>query len=112
VQHFCLHTMYRLEEALMIRELRVLEDPDLSTVIALRDDLETTFFADIADGVADGTFHLADPRSAGRAVLALCRSIAGWYSPEGPATPEEIAVEYVAFALRLVGDRATVTSQH
>jgi hypothetical protein len=45
-------------------------------------------------------------------VLALCRSIAGWYSPEGPATPEEIAVEYVAFALRLVGDRATVTSQH
>jgi AcrR family transcriptional regulator len=104
VEHFCLHTMYRQKDARLAREIPFLEEPGRSEVITMRDDLEADFYVDIARASDAGVFHVTDTRAAGRAVLALCRSIAGWFVPGGPQSPETIAQQYVEFALRLVGD--------
>ena len=33
----------------------------------------------------------------------MCTSLAQWFDPEGRTSPEQIAHEYAAFALALVG---------
>jgi AcrR family transcriptional regulator len=111
VENFCLHTMYRQDEALMARELRALEEPDRSRIIALRDDLEDVLFADVAQAADEGHFDVEDARTAGRAVLILCRAIAEWYRSDGPSSPEEITAQYRRLALHLVGDRSAFTDR-
>ena len=58
--------------------------------------------AEVAAGVENGRMRTPHAREASRAVVTLCKSIAEWYNPAGPFTPEDIAERYVQFALGLV----------
>lgn len=108
VENSTLHTMYRQEAAFLAREIRYLEDSTRTVIVDLRDELEEMFYAEIQRGMDSGQFSVSNARSVGRAILALCRSIAGWYQPGGSSTPEEVTAEYVGLALLLVGDRGSV----
>ena len=42
------------------------------------------------------------PYEAARAVVTMCTALPQWFSAAGPATPEQVAAQYVDFALALV----------
>lgn len=81
-------------------EMRSLEPRNYRRIAALRSQVQELLDAQIAAAVT------ADPASAaaaGKAIATMCTSLAQWFHPDGPTTPEEIAAEYARFALRLLG---------
>lgn len=105
IRSICLFVLYRRQLALLDEEVRSLEPRNRDSYIAKRDSLEAMLVSCIDDGVAVGAFMVDDPRAASRALLSMCRGIAGWHRPRGPLTPEGIAGTYERFALGLVGAR-------
>ena len=53
-------------------------------------------------GCAEGRFATPRPYEAARAVVTMCTALPQWFSAAGPATPEQVATQYVGFALDLV----------
>lgn len=58
---------------------------------------------EVAAAVACGEFRSADPLAATRAVVSLCVSLPLWFRTEGPSSPQQVAVQYVDYALQLAG---------
>jgi AcrR family transcriptional regulator len=98
-----LYVTNRRQFVLLDQEVRSLEGRNRPTYIAKRDELEGMLVACIAPGVKSGVFAVDDPSTAARALLAMCRGIAGWFRAGGPMTPAGVAELYVGFALGLVG---------
>jgi AcrR family transcriptional regulator len=105
VENIVLYMTHRRRLARVAREIHFLEEPYRSRHVALRDELESMVLAEVAAACAAGDFTADDPHEATRAVLVLCQGVADWYTPVGPKQPEEIARQYVGFALALVGNR-------
>lgn len=83
-------------------ELRSLE-PEARHLITSRRDLQQRFFDHvIQDGVAQGIFHTPHPLDASRGLVTMCSGVAGWYSPKGPLSQEEVTRRYQDMALSLV----------
>lgn len=99
------HTGRQAEALIGASEIRSLDDVGREVVVALRDQQESLFRQVIESGVATGAFATPYPLEAARAILNMGSSIASWYRPEGPVTPEEMAVRYRDLALGMV--RAT-----
>jgi len=53
-------------------------------------------------GIAAGRFEVADVTTTAFAILNMCERISGWYDPEGPRTPDELAELHVDLALKMV----------
>jgi AcrR family transcriptional regulator len=71
-----------------------------------RDRYETRFRALIAEGIAARAFAETDPAIAATFVLTALNGIAAWYRPDGRLTPDQIADQYAALAVRaLTEDR-------
>ncbi len=102
VQNIVLYVTNRQRLAHLQREMRSLENIPRQKHLQLRDTLEKLMLEDVISARALEMFVFDDPFSVTRAVLTLCRGVADWYSPQGAQTPEEIADQYVAYALRLV----------
>lgn len=81
-------------------EMRSLEPHNYRRIAALRNQVQELLDAQIASAVAAGPGPEAE---AGKAIATMCTSLAQWFHPDGPTTPEEIAAEYARFALRLLG---------
>jgi AcrR family transcriptional regulator len=101
-----MHMTHRQQLAGLHPEHRFLSTEQRQQYLTMRDELSTLLFGVITDGVADGTFREQDVRFTTRALLGMLQAIADWYRPDGPHSPDEIAEEYVAAALLLVGSRA------
>ena len=54
-----------------------------------------------------GRFHTDHPHEASRAVVTMCTALPTWWRPDGPQSPEQVAKQYVGFALDLMRYRAT-----
>jgi AcrR family transcriptional regulator len=104
------HTRHQTEAFVGNSELRSLEKPHRSDVIALRDAHEAIMRKVISDGVADGSFHVEQPERASRAVIAMCIAVASWDQKGGSLTPTDISDLYSQYALNLVGYRAKTSS--
>lgn len=57
---------------------------------------------EVKNGCREGLFGTRQPREAARAVVTMCTALAQWYRAGGPASPEQVAAQYVDFALDLV----------
>ena len=112
VENIVLYMAHRERLAHLQREIRCLDPAHRPQQIALRDQVEDMLRKAVAEASANGAFMTQDPMGAARAVLLLCRGVADWYSPRGPRTPEQIAQDYVQFALGLVGDRELTHQQY
>ncbi|MEV6772080.1 TetR/AcrR family transcriptional regulator [Nocardia sp. NPDC051030] len=60
----------------------------------------------VAEGITCGDFTVADPGATAIALLSLCVDTARWYHPDYRRSPDEIAADYAATALRMVAARA------
>jgi AcrR family transcriptional regulator/transcriptional regulator with XRE-family HTH domain len=87
-------------------EMRSLEPHHNRRIAKLRDDVQHLLDDEIAAAITAGGLAVNHPRDAGKAIATMCTSLAQWFQPDGPTTPEQIAEEYAQFALRLLGHRA------
>lgn len=107
------HTHRREIGFVAASEMRSLDPAARPHMTARRAAQQRLVDAEVLTGVQNGRMRTPHAREASRAVVTMCKSIAEWYNPAGPFTPEDIAERYVHFALGLVGlvdDRAARSS--
>jgi AcrR family transcriptional regulator/DNA-binding transcriptional ArsR family regulator len=86
-------------------EMRSLEAAHRERIARLRTEQQRMLDAEVAAAAAAGRFTTRFAPAASRAVGMMCTGLAQWYRPHGPLSPEEIAEQYVGFALDMMGYR-------
>lgn len=84
-------------------EMRSLEPRAYRRIARLRNQVQELLDEQVGAAVARGDLRVTHPADAGRAIATMCTSLAQWFHPDGPTTPEQIAREYSLFALGLLG---------
>ncbi|GAB2979174.1 TetR/AcrR family transcriptional regulator [Nocardioides montaniterrae] len=84
-------------------ELAALSPDHLVEIQAIRHEIEDEMRRLVARGVEAGVFDSPEPRIAAAALLSLGIDLARWYRDDLRWTPEQIAEQYAAIALRIVG---------
>jgi AcrR family transcriptional regulator len=84
-------------------ELTSLAPDHLTEILGIRHTIEDDMRHLVERGVAAGVFDTPDPRMAATALLSLGIDISRWYHEGGRWSPEDIADQYAAMALRIVG---------
>lgn len=90
-------------------ELRSLEEPDRSRIVALRDGVQRRFVDVAVAAVRQGRFTAADPAATAQAVVSLCRAVPFRFAEAAPPNGPALAVEYAGLARAMMGDR-TITA--
>lgn len=83
-------------------EMRSLEEPGRSRIIATRNTIQAMVATEIERGQREGVFAVDEPGEAARAVVTMCTGLAQWFSPDGSASAEQVARRYIGYALDLV----------
>lgn len=83
-------------------EMRSLAPRARDRVAALRVDEQRLVDVEVEAGVRLGLFATDRPHEAARAVVTMCTALAQWFRADGPTSPEDVAAQYVDFALGLV----------
>lgn len=106
VESLLLFHMYRRDQAFLgSTEIRSLEPVNRADYVGRRDEQQRMLDTIVDDGMASGDFDVDHPADASRAVTTMCVGLAGWYRPDGPLSPAELAQVYLAIARRIVGAR-------
>src|SRR6478672_5902968 len=84
-------------------EMRSLEPESYRRIARLRTHVQELLDHLIADAIAQRRLDVSHAADAGKAIATMCTSLAQWFHPDGPTTPEQIAKEYSRFALGLLG---------
>jgi Tetracyclin repressor-like, C-terminal domain len=69
----------------------------------LRDEYERLLTDILHEGREAGAFDLLDEKLTAYAILAQCTHVGTWYERRGRLSLPEVALDYVAFGLRLAG---------
>lgn len=101
--HVRYHARHRLEAFVGNREIRSLEEPSRTVVLAKREAYEHGFRDLVQAGVDAGRFRVAEVRLASYAILDLGMGVAVWYREDGELPENQVAWQYGEFALRMVG---------
>lgn len=83
-------------------EMRSLEPDHRRRLAAIRREQQRLVDREVEAGVSAGDFRTSRPREAARAVVTLCTALPQWFRDNGPASAEQVAHQYVEFALALV----------
>jgi AcrR family transcriptional regulator len=83
-------------------ELRALEEPTRTPHLAKRHAQQRLFDGVVAAGVEKGVFRTPEPAEAARAIVVMCTGVASWFSPDGPATREEMVERYQRLSLDML----------
>ncbi|MEM9725250.1 MAG: hypothetical protein AAF909_07295 [Pseudomonadota bacterium] len=84
-------------------ELRALDAENLSRVAHRQDAILARLETVVAMGVEAGVFSVSHIRVETAALMAMLRSVADWYAPDGPLTAEDLEDIHADLALRAVG---------
>jgi AcrR family transcriptional regulator/DNA-binding XRE family transcriptional regulator len=83
-------------------EMRSVQEPARARITSARTEQQRMLDDEVLEGHRRGEFGTTLPREASRAVVTLCTALPQWWSPAGPASAEQVAEQYVSFALDLV----------
>jgi hypothetical protein len=89
-------------------EMRSLESIDYQRIAQQRDDVQHLLDSEIRAAIRAENLTVPYSKEVGRAVTSMCTSVAQWYRPDGPSSPEEIAIRYGHFARTLVEGLASI----
>ncbi len=92
-------------------EMRSLAPQPRARVAGIRRAQQRMVDAEVQDGSRSGAFLTERPLEAARAVVTMCTALPQWYSATGPTSAEEVARQYVEFALDLVRYRPAQSGQ-
>ncbi|MEU6716169.1 TetR/AcrR family transcriptional regulator [Nonomuraea sp. NPDC046802] len=103
------HALSPMTTRVMDGELRSLTPGSAAhtEIITLRDAYEEHWKRAIADGVAEGTFRVADQKLTRLALMSMCTGTSEWYRPDGDSTLEQVCAEFVTIGLAAVRAPAT-----
>lgn len=83
-------------------EMRSLSVEARPSVAAARREMQRMVDDEVEQAVRHGDFRTPRPREAARAVVTMCTALPQWFRVPGPSTAEQVAEQYVDFALDLV----------
>ena len=83
-------------------EMRSLAPQPRARLAGIRRAQQRMVDVEVQEGARSGAFLTERPLEAARAVVTMCTALPQWYSPTGPTSAEEVARQYVEFALDLV----------
>ncbi|MGW0816989.1 helix-turn-helix domain-containing protein [Streptomyces viridiviolaceus] len=83
-------------------EMRGLDATDRDRIARLRTAQQRLVDHEVEQAVHSGRFRADHPHEAARAVVTMCTALPTWWRPGGPSSPEQIARQYVGFALDLM----------
>ncbi|MBI4444074.1 MAG: TetR/AcrR family transcriptional regulator [Acidobacteria bacterium] len=89
--HVLFHTQKREESFVSHSELRSLERHNLQAILKLRREYELLFDTILKRALRTGAFHVEDISVARNCILPMCTAPAGWYSPRGRLSAEQVA---------------------
>ena len=92
--HVRFHTEHRPEVIVADAELRALDEPGRSEIIALRDRHQALFRGPVE------RIGVAQPGIVTAGIITMCTDVAMWFSSDGPLAADEVADTYVALVLR------------
>ena len=92
--HVRFHTERRPEVIVADSELRSLDEPGRSEIIALRDRHQAFFRRPIEE------LNVEQPGIVTIAIITMCTDVAMWFRGDGPLDAEAVADTYVAFVLK------------
>ncbi|MGH3087632.1 MAG: TetR/AcrR family transcriptional regulator [Rubrobacteraceae bacterium] len=95
--------LYPLEVTVSNNEIRSLDEPHRSRILAMRDEYGQGFRNLIERGCSLGRFHVESPRLASYAILEMGNGAKSWFRKGGLYSEAEVARQYSDFALRIVG---------
>ncbi|MQA16024.1 MAG: TetR family transcriptional regulator [Pseudonocardiaceae bacterium] len=93
-------------------EMRSLERRNRRRIAEMRTTQQRMVDEEVDAGVTQGRFGNRRPHDAARAVVTMCTALPQWFRIDGPLTPEEIAAQYVEFALDLLRHRPGEFPRH
>jgi AcrR family transcriptional regulator len=99
------HAEHPTEARIVNYEFRALRGEQRRRIEALRGRIDAAVREAVDDGIAAGAFRVEDPRLAAAALVSLGVDVSRWYDPAGHWTPDQLADEFCAIALRIVGAR-------
>ena len=102
VEAIVLYSAHHRDLAFLDSERRSLTPANLRRYVAHRDRIESQLREIIEDGCSRGAFLTTETEECGRAILAMCQGVAGWFDPRGELTPEATARRYSTIALAAV----------
>ena len=102
-----LYVAHRREMAFLDAEIRSLEPANREAYVVKRDQMQAMITRVITSGMERSVFAPGDSHSDARALIMMLRGIANWYRQGGPLSPADVCRQYVTYALRLVGHRAS-----
>lgn len=83
-------------------EMRGLSPGARATVAASRREVQRMVDDEVEQAVLRGDFRTPRPREAARAVVTMCTALSQWFRSPGASSAEQVAAQYVEFALDLV----------
>lgn len=83
-------------------EMRSLVPEERRRVAAARREQQRMVDEEVEQACRDGSFGVVRPHEASRAVVTMCTALPQWFDGKGPAAAEEVAAQYVDFALDLM----------
>lgn len=107
VEHLALFHTHRRELGFVgASEMRAFDTDNRRKVADLRITQQRMVDNEVEDAVRDGRFRADHPHEAARAVVTMCTALPTWWRPDGPLSPEQVAEQYVGFALDMMRNRA------
>ena len=95
--------LYPREVTVSNNEIRSLNEPHRSKIVAKRDEYGRGFRDLIERGCSLGLFHVESPRLASYAILEMGNGAKVWFRKDDLYSEVEVARHYSEFALRIVG---------
>jgi AcrR family transcriptional regulator/transcriptional regulator with XRE-family HTH domain len=83
-------------------EMRSLAPDARRRVASMRSEEQRIVDHEVEQAVRTGAFQTTRPHEAARAVVTMCTALPQWFRDTGPASAEQVAAQYVEFALDLV----------
>lgn len=110
VQRFCLliehlvlfHTHRRELSFVGSSEMRSLDTDNRLRVADRRRTQQRMVDEEVTGAVDEGLFRNDRPYEASRAIVTMCTALPNWWRPDGPLSAEQVAEDYVGFALDIM----------
>lgn len=84
-------------------EMRSLEPGHYRRIASHRNTVQRMLDDEIREGIASGVVKNRYPGDAGKAIASMCTGLPNWFHTDGRKSPEQIAIEYSEFALKMLG---------
>ncbi|MEJ3658326.1 TetR family transcriptional regulator [Actinomycetes bacterium KLBMP 9759] len=106
IEHLALFHTHRADLGFVgAAEKRSFDPVNERKIAALRTAQSQMVYEEVDAAVRAGRFSADMPHERARAIVTMCTALPTWWRPNGPYSPEQIAAQYVAFALDLMGHR-------